>query len=536
MAFTELTFDSALADRIAWEKAGDARPIFVTEEGAEISPSAFEKMVAANAAWLASRGVGDGDRVAIWLSNKIEWMTLLFACARLGAIAAAVNTRYRTADLHHILKSSGARMLIFEGRNEYTDFYKLISELEFTDLPELQTLVCLDHKGAALPPIHGMPIDSFVMDDSLPAPTAAGTPDSPILLFTTSGTTSAPKLVVHIQRAVAIHANNCATALGFDKAGARLLAVMPFCGVFGLSPTLAAIAGGAPVYLNTRFDIDLLIRTAKAHAITHLFGSDEMYQQIWRTDRSALDHARICGFASFTPGMEEKLRQMATSGVPLVGLYGASELHAILSTQSLSLPIEQRLQGGGEFAGATEIRVRNTETGELCAVNEVGVLEFRAPTNFIGYFRNAEATKKAIDDEGYFHSSDVGFLREDGSFVYMARNGDFLRLSGFLTDPKEIEEVIEREAAVEKCQVVGIEHGGKTRPVAFVIAAEGASPPDGEEIIRNAAAVLAHYKVPLAVIALDAFPTTESANGLKIQKTKLRDLAIRHCRENLPAS
>lgn len=537
MAFTELTFDSGLKDRIALEKAGDNRPIFVTEDETAITPSAFEEMVSASAAWLVSRGITEGDRVAIWLPNKIEWMSLLFACARIGAIVGAVNTRYRTAELQHILKSSGARMLIFEGRNSYTDFHALIGELDFSELPELEMLARIDKDSDPLPPLNNIEIDTFAMDASLPTPTSAGTPDSPILLFTTSGTTNAPKLVVHIQRAVGLHANNCAKALGFDKDGARFLAVMPFCGVFGLSPTLAAIAGGAPVYLNTQFNIDLLVRTAKANAITHLFGSDEMYHQIWQTDKEALAHARICGFASFTPGMEEKLRHMAASGVPLAGLYGASELHAILSTQPLSLPIEQRLQGGGEFAGAsTEIRVRNTETGELCATNEVGVLEFRAPTNFIGYFRNKEATSKAIDEEGFFHSNDVGYVRDDGTYVYMARNGDFLRLSGFLTDPKEIEEVIEQNDSVEKCQVVGIEFDGKTRPVAFVIASDAGHPPIEEDVISNAKAALAHYKVPLNVIVIDAFPTTESANGLKIQKTKLRDQAINYFRENSPKS
>ncbi|MAZ04408.1 MAG: acyl-CoA synthetase [Sneathiella sp.] len=527
MAFTELTFDSALADRIAGEGAGDSRPAFVTEDGTAIMPSEFEQMVSASAAWLASRGIVQGDRGSIWLPNRIEWMALLFACARIGAIVGAVNTRYRAAELQHILKSSGSKLLIFEGKNSYTDFHSVIAELDFSVLPELEMLACTDQGDAPLPPLNNIEIDFFSMNESLPTASSCGTADSPILMFTTSGTTNAPKLVVHTQRAVGLHANNCAAALGFDKEGARLLAVMPFCGVFGLSPTLAAVASGAPVYLNTRFDLDLLIRTVKANAITHLFGSDEMYQQIWQKDKNTFAHARICGFASFTPGMEEKLREMAAAGVPLTGLYGASELHAILSTQPLLLPVEQRLQGGGKFTGeATELRVRNTETGEFCKPEEIGVLEFRSPTNFIGYYRNEEATAKAIDPEGFFHSNDVGLLRKDGTFVYIARNGDFLRLSGFLTDPKVIEEVVEQNDSVGKCQVVGIEVDGKTRPVAFVIASDVAIPPVEEEVIQNAKSLLAHYKVPLKVFVLDAFPTTESANGVKIQKTKLRDIAI----------
>ncbi|MZR32337.1 AMP-binding protein [Sneathiella litorea] len=535
MVFTDYTFDSALANRVVSEKAGDRRPIFVTQNGTEITPTKFEEKVSATAAWLDAHGIVCGDRVAVWLPNKLEWMMLLFACARIGAIVAAVNTRYRTAELQHILKSSGAKMLIFEGRDGYTDFHTLISKLDFSVLPELEKLACVDMDGASLPPLNNIEINTFSPDASLGTSQVAGTADTPILLFTTSGTTNAPKLVMHNQRAVGIHANDCAKALGFDDDDARFLAVMPFCGVFGLNPTLAAIAGGAPVYLNTQFEIELLIRTVKDNAITHLFGSDEMYQQIWQRDKDAFAHAQICGFASFTPGLEEKLRQIAAKGVPLAGLYGASELFAIFSTQPLTLPIEQRLQGGGLPAGgaSAEIRVRNTETGKLCAVNEVGVLEFRAPTNFIGYYRNEEATSKSIDEDGYFHSSDVGYLRDDGTFVYLARNGDFLRLSGFLTDPKEIEEVIEQNESVEKCQVVGIEVDGKTRPVAFVISSDPDQPPQEAELMATAKATLAHYKVPLHVIVIEAFPTTESANGLKIQKAKLRDQAVSYSKSNL---
>ena len=531
MAVSTYSFEAALADRIASEKAGDTRPIFVTEQGVEIMPSGFAERVTSTATWLKEQGIGNGDRVAVWLPNKLEWMMLLFACARIGAIVAAVNTRYRTAELQHILKSSGAKILIFEGLDSHADFYQLISELDFSELPELEDLACV---GLANPeelaPLNGISIKAFLPEGEGPPSVTVGTEESPILLFTTSGTTNAPKLVTHVQKAVVLHAYNCAKALGFDQDGARILAVMPFCGVFGLNTVLAALAGGAPIYLQTEFDIELLIEIVKKNAITHLFGSDDMFCQIWQRDKDAYKHARLCGFASFTPGLEDQIREIAESGVPLAGLYGASELFAIFSTQPLTLPVDQRLQGGGLPAGGdqAEIRVRNTETGELCANNEVGVLEFRAPTNFIGYFRNEYATAKAIDEDGYFHSSDVGYLRGDGTFVYLARNGDFLRLSGFLTDPKEIEEVLEKNEFVKKCQVVGVELSGKTRPVAFVIPTDAAALPREEELISSAKANLAHYKVPLRVITLDAFPTTESANGLKIQKNKLRDEAMRY--------
>ncbi|GLQ05132.1 AMP-binding protein [Sneathiella chinensis] len=526
MAFSDLSFDSALADRLAWQQAGDDRPVFVEETGHAVLPDAFDTLVEGTAAWLLDQGITAGDRVAVWLPNKLEWMMLLFGCARIGATVAAVNTRYRTAELSHILSSSGARMLIFDAKSQHSDFYGMIGELDFSKLPDLKALVSLDPNADRLAPVGGLPVQHFGRH-ALPGRTVTrtGTADSPLILFTTSGTTNLPKLVLHLQRTVGWHANQCVSAFGFDEPTARYMAVMPFCGVFGIVPTLTSIASGAPIYLNEVFNLGLALKTAKDNAITHMFGSDDMFVQMWETDKSAFDVARICGFASFTPGIEEKLARIAATGVPLAGLYGASELNALYSIQSLDLPVAERLRGGGQPAAGKDasIRVRNPETGELCPANEVGILEFRTAGNFVGYYRNPEATEKAIDEEGYFNSGDAGYLREDGSFVYLARNGDFLRLSGFLTDPKEIEEVIEGFPGVEKCQVVGIPVDGKTRTFAFVVSENG--PLEEAAILEQASARLAHYKIPVRIIQLDAFPTTESANGLKIQKNKLREQA-----------
>ncbi len=531
MSFTDLSFDGGLIDRVRQQKAGDSRPIFVEENGNVILPDAFDRMVDQTSAWLVSLGIGAGDRVSVWLPNKLEWMLLLFGCARIGATVVAVNTRYRTSELQHIMTSSGAKLLIFDEANQHSNYHDMILELNFETLKELKCFASLSSKAADLTPINGIPIEKFSRDQ-LPdhaSVVRTGKAEDPVALFTTSGTTNLPKLVVHQQKTLAWHANQCAETYGFCGDRSGYMAVMPFCGVFGLNPTLASISGGVPIYLNEVFSLERVLKTAKDNVITHLFGSDDMFIQMWNADKTAFQHARVCGFASFTPGCEEALTNIAASGVPLAGLYGASELNALYSIQSLDLPIEERLRGGGRPAAgaAASIRVRNVETGALCAANEVGILEFKTPSNFVGYYQNVEATRKAIDADGFFTSGDAGYLREDGSFVYLARNGDFLRLSGFLTDPKEIEEVIEGCGGIERCQVVGITQDGKTRTVAFVLTS-GASFNEAE-ILKQAKSHLAHYKVPIRVIQLEAFPTTESANGLKIQKTKLREQAEALC-------
>ena len=516
-----LTFDGLLSSRRDSPNGTDA---FVTQDGQMVSPADFDALVGRAAGWLQANGIGAGDRIAIWLPNHIDWMALLFGAARISAVVAAVNTRYRTAELHHILKSAGAKMLIFEQSDARTDFSALIEALDTATLPDLEILAVID--GTDLPAIGALPVRPCNWRDAAELKPQGATPDDPVLLFTTSGTTSAPKLVLHSQKSLVLHAVNCAPAYAFDAPDARYLAVLPFSGVFGLNPTLAAIAGGAQIYLNTVFDLECAITTAKTAAITHFFGSDDMFRMMWKADRAAFDHARLCGFATFTPGLKSTLHQMAADGLPLCGLYGASEVNAIFAMQPVTLPLGARLEGGGRTASReqTDVRVRNTDTGALCPVGETGLLEIKASTNFTGYFRNPEATAKTIDAEGYFRSGDIGYLNADGTFTYLARGGDFIRLSGFLTDPREIEEVIQSIEGVTRAQVVGVTWDGKTRPVAFVTI-KSASSPTEETILASTKDQLAHYKVPVFVKILDEFPTVESANGLKIRKGHLRDMA-----------
>jgi fatty-acyl-CoA synthase len=509
---------------------------FIEEDGTPHTIEDFDRLVARTANWLTFNGIAPGDRIAVWLVNRIEWLALLFAAARTGVIIAAVNTRYRTAELEHVLLSSAAKMLILQPDFGRIDFMPALRGLDPARLPELEN-VAIVQASQSMPatlldrPTVAFDLDAVEDEGSGPHPDTLSDPEAPLILFTTSGTTSSPKLVIHPQRTLAVHAFACARAFGFSEAGASFITAMPFCGVFGLNSVLAAIAGASPVHIVPVFETEDALQRIHSHRITHLFGSDEMFRRLAEADFDKLGHARLCCFASFTPGLGEFLRGAAERGLPLSGLYGSSEVNALFSFQALGLPIPERLKGGGRPASraAAAVRVRDTESGELLGPNQTGALEIRAPTNFIGYFRNPEATRKAIDDEGYFHTGDIGYLRRDGSFVYLARSGDAIRLSGFLVDPVEIEEVLKGIAGVRDAQVVGIELAGQTRPVAFIIPDDGAF--DEETVIAAARQVLAHFKVPIRAFPLDRFPTTDSANGLKIQKAKLRQMASERLRE-----
>lgn len=170
------------------------------------------------------------------------------------------------------------------------------------------------------------------------------------------------------------------------------------------------------------------------------------------------------------------------------------------------------------------VRVRDSETGALARPGISGELEIRAPSHFLGYFHNPEATREAFTSDGFFRTGDIGYLRDDGSFIYETRGGDAMRLGGFLVAPGEIEDELKACAGVADAQVVAIEIDGQARCAAFIIA-DGEAP-EPEPLLAQLRKRLAGYKVPARIFFIDAFPVTDSANGIKIQRGKLRAMAM----------
>ena len=144
-------------------------------------------------------------------------------------------------------------------------------------------------------------------------------------------------------------------------------------------------------------------------------------------------------------------------------------------------------------------------------------------------FNNPRATSDALTDDGFFKTGDLGYVRPDGSFVYQARMGDTMRLGGFLVDPSEIEEVLAELPEIASAQVVGIEIEGRLRPVAFAIPA--IADPSADALLAQVASELAAFKVPVRLWFVQEFPATASANGLKFQRTRLRDMALENLRK-----
>ncbi len=506
-----------------------ARPdaVAVIDGERRIGFAEFDRLCTRTAAWLHAQGVRRGDCVAVWLVNRVEWLALLFALARLGATTMSVNTRFRAAELSHVLERSGARMLVIQRRFRRIDFDAILDAMDGAAFTALERVAVLD-AGTALPAgVLGKPTVAFDADalPDAPAPPSAAAADARAIYFTTSGTTQGPKLVVHVQRNLALHARDVARALGFEAPGTATLGAVPFCGTYGLFAALASLAAGAPVVPMQAFDAAEAAALVRRHGLSHVFGTDDMLRRLLDLDAAAaaMPSLRLGGFV-----LNAEMAQRALArGWPVAGLYGSSEMHALFSLQPAHLPMDERLLGGGmPVSPQAEVRVRDVESGELLPPGASGELEIRSATRFVGYLGNPEATAKALRDDGFFRTGDIGRVREDGSFVFETRTGDAIRLGGFLVSPVEIEEVIRQLPGVADAQIVAVEIERTRRAVAFVIRRAGHEPPPDEAAVADwVRARMAAFKVPARVWFVDAFPVTHSANGDKVQRAKLREMA-----------
>ncbi len=541
------TLSAVLARRLAAEPQSLA---FVEGER-QYTVAAFDALVGQAAAWLQARGIGPGDRVGLWLVNRIEWLALYFALARRGAAAVAVNTRYRGPEVQHILGLSRATMLITQRAFRGIDFPGILASLDASHLPALRQIGLLDAVADAAAdvavslsadtsgdarseapasllgrPVHGL--DLLAAGKAAEVPVDLANPLAESTFFATSGTTKGPKLVAHSQRSAALHAQRCASRYGFDEPGARLCALMPFCGTYGLAAVLGAFAGGAPSVIVDSFEPAATARLLNEAAITHAFCTDDMLNRLGAEvpGHNPFPAARVLGFAAFSPGAAEMATELWARGMPLFGLYGSSEVWALCAIQHRNLPLAERIVGGGLPASPdAQVRVRDIESGQLLGPGEVGELELKAETNFIGYLDNPGATAEAVLPDGFFRTGDLGLVRPDGTFAYLNRRDDSIRLSGFLVNPVEIEDPIKSLPGVADVQVVAVPIGERQRAVAFVIAEPGASL-EASALIDGAARLMAPYRTPARVWFVDDFPSTQGANGTKIQRGRLREMAL----------
>ena len=411
------------------------------------------------------------------------------------------------------------------------DFLSILAGIEPAALDRLAAIIVVGDEPAAVPAaierLRRVPFDRVLSRPAIAANHALAS--APCNIFTTSGTTSAPKFVLHRQGAIAGHAQQVARAFGFTAPETLSLSILPLCGVFGFNQALATLAAGRPSVLVESYEIDEIARLIAQHRPTTMFGSDDMYARLldMMPGRWPFRSIKWAGYGAFNASLEDLPERAQPRGLRLVGLYGMSEVQALYARQPLTAPLARRKLGGGiPTSPLGHVRVRDPDSGALLGPGQPGALECAGPSLMVGYYGNEAATAQAMTADGYVRTGDLAQLDGRGGFTFLSRMGDVLRLSGFLVNPIEIESHIQKLPAIADCQTIAVPRPDGVRAVSFVILKPGAVL-DEATTIAHCKRGLANYKVPLRVFAVDDFPKTPSPNGFKIQRGKLREMAER---------
>src|SRR6516225_9577316 len=340
-------YPRTLGALMAWSELDPSRPA-VTDSAGTLDRRAFQNLVLCVAAGLRRAGVGPGARVALWLPNGAGYLAAIFACARLGALAIHINTRFRMAEIGNLLRRSRPVAMLTEWGFPPVDFPAIFAALPAQDRAALRCVLGLN-VSPSVTQLTGLPVLSLE-GPAADAGLDEATGETPCLTFTTSGTTGGPKLVLHDQQAIAGHATDVARRIGLDAADAALLGTVPFCGTFGNAAAMAAIAGGAHVVCLAQFDGEAAVRLIRQHRVTHVIGGDDMFGRIAAACVGCrFDSVRFSGFAAF-----HSTAAASIAAAEALALFAVAEG-------------KNRLLGGGvPVSSQARLAVRDPQPGTRC--------------------------------------------------------------------------------------------------------------------------------------------------------------------------
>ena len=479
-------------------------------EGKTLTYAVFNARIAqASRALKADLGVGRGDRVAILSLNHPDYLVLLYACARLGAILVPLNWRLAIAEQVFILSDASAKVLVVEQA-----FSAVLPVLEQA-LPDTIAV------GLDFSPSLGMHFDSLLLKARGDGRNPHTDLSCPLLIVYTSGTTGRPKGAVLRQEALLWNGVMSQHMHGLTSAD-HVLTVLPFFHVGGLNiQTTPALHHGATVTIHARFTPGTTLQAFAEEKPTLTVLVPATIQAVtehpaWMsTDLSSL-RAVSTGSTMVPPHLIERF---VARGVPVLQVYG--------STETCPIAVYTRLGGDLTREGSTglpglccEATVVDDARNEL-PPGAPGEITVRGPNVFYEYWGNEAATREALRD-GWYRTGDIGLRDADGYFWVHDRKKNMIISGGENIYPAEVERVLLEHPDVSECGVIGrLDPRWDEVPVAYVIRRAGGAV-GAEELKAHVQMQLARFKVPREIVFVEELPRT--ALG-KVQHfmLKLRD-------------
>jgi fatty-acyl-CoA synthase len=501
----------------------------------------FDKRVNDLAKGFLNIGIGKGDHVGIWGTNVPDWLTFMFATARIGAILVTINTNYKLHELEYLIKQSDIKALgIIDGWRD-SDYVKMVYELvpELNDcqrdllvsekFPYLKNVIYIGskkHRGMYNTQ-ELMLMGSYQEDDEIIALSKCLDCHEVINMQYTSGTTGFPKGVQLTHHNILNNGYNIGKCQKFTENEILCLAP-PLFHCFGtVLGVMAIVTHGATLVPIENFDPLVVLASVQKEKCTALYGVPTMFiaelnhPMFDMFDLSSLRTGIMAGSPCPMDVMKQVVEKMHMSEVTIA--YGLTEASPVMTQTRTDDPLEKRVSTVGPALPGIEVVVMDPETGVECQPEVQGELCCRGYNVMKGYYKMPEATAECIDSDGWLHSGDLGIMDRDGFFRVTGRIKDMIIRGGENIYPREIEEFLYPFEEIQDVQVAGIPDKKYGEQVgAFIILKEGARLTE-EEIQDRCRGEISRHKIPKYVFFVDSYPMTGSG---KIQKYKMGELAL----------
>ena len=484
---------------------------------------------------LLALGVEPGDRVGYFLQECIDTIGIIIGAAKIGAITAPINSRFKTTELEQVIVHAGMKVIFTSSPAVATDFNGLINEtfpqiaespsqhLDFPEAPELEALITLDdieRPGTFnLSDVDEMALT--ISDDDVAAKQAGVRVRDTAIIMYTSGTTAMPKGAMLSHESFSRYASSVKERMVLTEDDI-FWAALPMFHIGGVAFVLASLFVGSTFIHTGNYNPDVALQQIRDERPTVVLPA---FETIWvpvvnHPDREEddFDSVRVV----MVVGVPERLRQFQeqTPHAPILNCFGQTEVCAFLSLSELDDEPELRFTKGGFPMPGMEAEVHDPDTGEVLPNGSVGELWYRGPNMFDGYFRDQELTEEVFDGRGFFKTGDICEIDIDGRVTFVSRLKDMLKVGGENVSAAEVEGYLITHPAIALAQVVSAPDERYVEVPAAFIQLKPDMDATEEEIIEFCKGKIATYRIPRYVRFVDDWPMS----GTKIKKIVLREM------------
>lgn len=524
----------------------DKEYIIYSDRNLRFTWKTFNQRVDEMAKGLIAIGVKKDSKVGIWATNVPDWLTILYACAKIGAVCVTVNTNYKQAELEYLCKHSDMHTLcIIDGVRD-GDFISMVNtmlpelkhcergKLKSKEFPCMKNIVYIgqEKQRGMYTTAELLLLGRNIENDLFNLMKSKVTCHDVVNMQYTSGTTGFPKGVMLTHYNITNNGFLTGEHMKFT-AEDKLCCCVPLFHCFGVVlASMNVLTHGCTQVMVEQFNPLLVLASIHKERCTALYGVPTMF--IAELNHPMFDLFNLTSLrtgimaGSLCPielmkRVEDKMNMKMTS------VYGLTEASPGMTATRIDDPFEVRSQTVGREFDFTEVKVIDPETGQECPIGVQGELCNRGYNTMKGYYKSPEATKEVIDKDGFLHTGDLGIKDKNGNFTITGRIKDMIIRGGENIYPREIEEYLYQMKGIKDVQVAGIPSKRYGEIVgAFIILEDGVSLDeiDVRDFCKNK---IARYKIPKHIFFLDEFPMTGSG---KIQKYKLKDIALEYCKKN----